>query len=322
MTRLRVHLMVHSGLPSPVVELDEDASADVLDALAPDRELTGDDLGLPPPWHLGYRGLVVEQVVDPDARLPREFEYGTDALRGRNLHHHVAESLTDERLLGPDGPIGRALPDRLVETLPALLRAARAAPRATVDAVDQPPATCGASAPNLELDWWNDGGLESNSHQRNNNCYNYATNQRTDTFAQPGWGSGLTLPDAGSGDTVRLYAWYDNLYDAPAANNTCTPEGHLVALAFAPSLLEPDYHWWRKDRSGYWSGKAGPSAASDRDHSGNLITDPRTCNRGVYTTFVGFMTVMPGRVRLAGPGYIPPPQPRVRGPLRHAGGLR
>jgi hypothetical protein len=33
---------------------------------------------------------------------------------------------------------------------------------------------------------WNDGG----QIQHNNNCYNYACNTRTDTFAQPGRGAG------------------------------------------------------------------------------------------------------------------------------------
>ena len=37
-----------------------------------------------------------------------------------------------------------------------------------------------------DLAWWNDGG----ARQFNNNCYNYATNYRTDTFAQPGKAAG------------------------------------------------------------------------------------------------------------------------------------
>ena len=43
-------------------------------------------------------------------------------------------------------------------------------------------------APLYEPLWWNDGGQK----QFNNNCYNYSTNHRTDTFAQPGLAAGGT----------------------------------------------------------------------------------------------------------------------------------
>src|SRR4029453_3643949 len=43
-----------------------------------------------------------------------------------------------------------------------------------------------ACAPLYEPAWWNDGGQK----QFNNNCYNYASNYRSDTFAQPGKAAG------------------------------------------------------------------------------------------------------------------------------------
>ena len=298
MTRLRVHVRVYSGRPDPVAELDEDASAGVLDALAPDRELVDDDLGLPPAWHLGYRGLLVEQLGDPDPRLPQVFEFGTDALQGPGLRHRVAEDLTDERLLALDGPVGRELSESLLELLPELLRAARAVSRTPRDSTPSSPTPCGGSAPSSDVNWWNDGAVGIDSHQLYNNCYNYATNQRTDTFAQPGRGSGFTLvAPIMTGERVRLYAWYDNLYDAPSGNNGCVPKGHLVGLAFAPEEL--DYHWWRKNQDGYWSHKPGSSPATSRDASGELIVDPRECDRGIYEQWVGFMAVLPGRPHLA-----------------------
>lgn len=299
MTQLRVTVRVHSGRPDPVVELDEEASVAVLDALAPARELTDDDLGLPPPWHLGYRGLLIEQQADPDPRLPAVFEYGTDALRGVGLSHHVTERLTDEHLLAPDGPIGRELSEELAEILPKLLREARAAPRTTRESVESPLTPCGDSAPTPDLNWWNDNTVGMRAHQFFNNCYNYGTNLRTDSFAQPGRGSGLTFtPQTLTADRVHLYAWYDNLYDAPAANNTCLPQAHLVALAYKPPP-DPDYHWWRKNEDGYWTHKPGALPVTAYDASGVRITDPSTCDRGVYTTWVGFMAVMPGRLRVA-----------------------
>ncbi len=297
MTRIRVRLRIYSGRPSPTVELDGDASAPVLEALAPAAALGDEDPGPPPSWHLGYRGLLVEQLNDPDPRLPPVFEFATDALQGPGLDHRVAESFTDERLLAPDGPIGRELPEEALGILPRLLRIARAAPRTAQGAAGNPPEPCGSSAPLADLAWWNDGAVGGNAHQYYNNCYNYATNQRTDTFAVPGRGSGLTLTIQNlSGERVRLYAWYDNLYDSPAGFNGCPLRGHLVALAYAPS--RPDFHWWRKNQDGYWTHKPGEMPVDASDESGQPIVDPRECNRGDYTVWVGFMAVVPGRPRI------------------------
>jgi hypothetical protein len=304
MTRLRVHLRIYSGRRNPVVDLDEEASAEVLDALAPVRELAESDLG-PSPWHLGYRGLRFEQLADPDPRFPAWFEYGADTLTGPGPRHAVAESMTDERLLAPDGPIGRALEADLRDALPDLLAAARAAPRVPSDRDgdgdgdgDGTVTACSAAAPTPDLAWWNDGVLGTRAHQLYNNCYNYGANVRTDTFAQPGRGSGYTLSASSlTADRVRLYAWYDNLYDAPAGNNACPIDGHLVALAVKPALS--DYHWWRKNMDGYWTHKPGEDPARAYDASGQLITDPQTCDRWPYTVWVGYMVVVPGRIRLA-----------------------
>src|SRR5262249_38335709 len=77
--------------------------------------------------------------------------------------------------------------------------------------------TC--SAPNLNLAYWNDGGTIQNK----NNCYNYATNRRTDTKASPGRYSGSNceklfdlndqpIPNpCFSASTIGKYAQYDGL---------------------------------------------------------------------------------------------------------------
>jgi hypothetical protein len=282
--------------------LDEDASALLLEILAPARELAADDLGLPPPCHLGYRGLRIEQVVDPNPLFPGWFVYGTEALEGPGLHHRVAGEFVDERLLARDGPIGRAAPAWLVDAMPELLRAARTAPREVREEPEGEAVPCGARAPSKAVDWWNDGYAGGAiSRQWNNNCYNFALDARTDTVAQPGRASGFILtPSKVTTRTVRLYAWYDNLYDAPVADNKCLPYAHLVALAVTPpAALAPDYHWWRKNEDGMWSHKAGATEATRLDESGRAITDPRRCDRGRYTQFVGFMCVERGRFRVA-----------------------
>ncbi|EPX54979.1 hypothetical protein D187_009718 [Cystobacter fuscus DSM 2262] len=56
----------------------------------------------------------------------------------------------------------------------------------------------------------------------------------------------------------------------------------------APGL---DYHWYRLGENGTWSHKPGGSPATNLDNSGNVITDPRTANRGLYTQFCGFFMI-------------------------------
>lgn len=127
---------------------------------------------------------------------------------------------------------------------------------------------------------WND----SNGVQFNNNCYNYACDIRTNTFAQPGQASGnmyssIDCVEVGDG------AVSDGL--APVgcdAGCGCSDCHHQVALVIWPNA---DFHWYRKDRDGRWSHKPGGTQATNLDNSGNLITDPRTADRGPYTVFCG-----------------------------------
>lgn len=155
------------------------------------------------------------------------------------------------------------------------------------------PRAC-ACAPVPDLDNWN------GSFQGANNCYNYGTNYRTDTFAQPGEASGilntsLSSCNPASGTSVKAAAISDGLVDLPSNNNTCPKEGHLVALVIAPNA---DYHWFRKGRNGKWSHKPGGTAATILDNSGNPITDPRTADRGCYTDFCTFMQVIHGHFKI------------------------
>jgi len=147
-----------------------------------------------------------------------------------------------------------------------------------------------ACAPLYEPTWWNDSGQK----QFNNNCYNYASNYRSDTFAQPGLAAGA-MYSALTCASVKPAAVADCLIDSPTANNKCPSEGHLVALVIAPGW---DFHWYRKGRNGYWSHKPGGTAVTNLDNSGKLIPDPRTADRGPYTDFCTFMVVMHGHIKL------------------------
>jgi hypothetical protein len=146
-----------------------------------------------------------------------------------------------------------------------------------------------ACAPLYEPAWWN-----VPARQPRNNCYNYATNYRTDTFAQPGKAAGSEYASLTCHD-VSQAALADDLIAAPSAENVCPAEGHLVALVVAPGY---DFHWYRKGRDGMWTHKPGGTPVTNVDNAGHAIPDPRTADRGPYTDFCGFMIVMDGHIKI------------------------
>jgi hypothetical protein len=148
-------------------------------------------------------------------------------------------------------------------------------------------------APLYEPEWWNDGA-SGGVKQFWNNCYNYACNYRTDTFAQPGNASNAVWTQLTCAD-IRLSARADGLIESTVKTISCPKEGHLVALVMWQGF---DYHWYRMGRDGFWSHKPGGMPVKNVDESNRMITDPRTADRGPYTIFCTFMIVMPGHVKL------------------------
>lgn len=138
---------------------------------------------------------------------------------------------------------------------------------------------------------WND----ANGIQYSNNCYNYACNIQTNTFAQPGRASGnmygqLDCQEVGAG------AQSDGLASVSANGNCgCFCCCHRVALVIWPGY---DFHWYRLDRNGRWSHKPGGTQATNVDNSGHLIDDPQTADRGLYTVFCGFYCVCRAQVTI------------------------
>lgn len=140
--------------------------------------------------------------------------------------------------------------------------------------------------PEYEPAAWNDGG----PIQHWNNCYNYACDLPTGTYAQPGRAAGsmyasIDCVEVGKG------AQADGLTSTNCAEGCgCSECCHLVALAIWPqphAFDNVDYHWYRRDRDGKWSHKPGGTPATNLDNSGNVITDPQTADRGPYTVFCG-----------------------------------
>ena len=129
--------------------------------------------------------------------------------------------------------------------------------------------------------------------RRRNNCYNYANDKITNTFAQPGRGSG-SMFSAIDCSNVSAAAQRDG--QKVSSRPTSTPsEGHYIALVVAPNY---DYHWYRLDSNGMWSHKPGQTPAKNTDNAGRLISNPETCSRAPYTDFCGYFHCIPSKTTI------------------------
>ena len=132
--------------------------------------------------------------------------------------------------------------------------------------------------------FWNDNGTV----QHHNNCYNYANNKRTDTFAQPGRRAGAMYPQPIACTGVYQAALADGLTALPASGQCSCKD--KVALVVDPGV---DYHWYRQDQNSMWTHKPGGTRATNLDNSSNPIPNPETANRcgtGLcYSDFCGYM---------------------------------
>ncbi|HVH31925.1 MAG TPA: hypothetical protein VNA31_09750 [bacterium] len=288
---LRITVDVYSGRSNPVVELRGRELREAVERLQPGRRLTRDELAPLPPSTLGYRGLLVEQVGPLARGLPRTFRVANGDLLGPGLAHRAADPEVEEFICRSSGPLRRLRLGRdfflILGKEIGRLREIRY--RYPWRHHPWPLSHRCRCAPLYEPQWWN-----VPQRQPVNNCYNYATNYRTDTFAQPGQAAGAIYTSL-SCAAVRPAALADELIDSPAANNRCPKEGHLVALVVWPN---GDFHWYRKGRNGFWTHKPGSTPVTNVDNSGHLIPDPRTADRGPYTQFCTFMVVMHGHIKI------------------------
>jgi len=296
---LKVTLDIFSGRPNPVLMIEDKDVRNLLDSI----KVKGNSKAISArtvqqPGGLGYRGIVIEQSGRVTKSLPKKMHL---------THQHM---FSDDSFAEMDGEaleayvfskLGRfkGIPERkeFKNYLDREVKRFRKAIPVNPQIVIPPLITSCACAPDADIAYWNDGG----TIQGNNNCYNYASNYRTNTFAQPGRSSGQQYTSL-SGCTVAAGqrsakdgAIADGLINLPLANNNCPSKGHLVALVIAPNA---DYHWFRKGPNGQWSHKPGSTPAKITDNSGNLITDPRTADRGPYTQFCTFMQVIHGHIKI------------------------
>ncbi len=262
---LQVELDIFSGRPNPSWILSGKEEKELLDRVTAEPRVmlpTAATNG-----RLGYRGYVVSAVSESvDKKLPSRFRIGGQP---------GSESDLNLWLLDTSEKIDTEVDDYLREVAAGMIRKDERLPGHSEDLPDKGALVGCASnylTSSTDFSFWNGA-----SYVPYNNCYNYASNYRSNTFAQPGRQGGSTLPFpptcANAGAGVRLDGWADS---CQASNNL------TICLVIWPGN---DFHFYRMCINGRWCHKPGSTPAKNTDDSGNLITNPQTANRGPYTTF-------------------------------------
>ncbi len=288
-TKLRITIDIFSGRENPTIEYSGKHLDEICERLSLKRSFRTRELGLPPIPTLGYRGLMIEQHGTLSIKeLPRAFRLASGAAFGLEMSYQIADEDFEDFVCGS---VPKELPIND-------LRKEIAQYKELVDFWNQYRWRNGIiktienkckCAPIYEPDWWN-----VSSRQGYNNCYNYATNYRSNTYAQPGRASGAMYNNLNCVE-VKAGAIADELIDSPSSDNKCPEVGHLVALVVWPNV---DYHWYRKGKNGQWSHKMGGTPVTNLDNSGNTINDPRNADRGSYSDFCTFMIVKHGHIMI------------------------
>ena len=287
-----VTLNIFSGRPNPKWLLEDAAVEELRERLERKQQLTtaappGSVVGL------GYRGL---EVRFDDAAEPVHIHGGVvGTLAGspnlvdadREIEKFLIKTMPDAERQ-PSMKMNREVSGLVREQLERDLTTSLDLSKFGDIVLQLCPANKGACAPKYEPSMWNFVPT-----QPNNNCYNYANDRVTNTFAQPGkyHNAQYTALTCAS---VQPAAVADGLVAAPNFT-TAIADGYYVALVIWPNV---DFHWYRQDKGGCWSHKPGGTAARNTDNSNKIITDPKTCDRGSYTQFCSYMITKPCKVRI------------------------
>jgi hypothetical protein len=289
---LKLTVDAFSGRPNPSVDLTPQEAADLVAKLGPVTPAPAAAAPSAQPVRLGYRGIIVEQAGQVSAHLPQRFRIAGSQVIGPTGVLKTVDPAIEKSLLGNTALLARAgVP---ATTATALAQSAVHAPATGPSTATTTPGPLSCPrAPLYEPAWWNDlasGG----SRQINNNCYNYACDIRTDTFAQPGHAANA-MYTAETCLALRAATKADMLTEIKLTTIACPAEGHLIALVIWPNV---DFHFYRMNRDGLWSHKPGGMPVTNVDNSNRPIPDPRTADRGPYVNFCEFMIVMHGHVKI------------------------
>jgi len=298
-----ITLDVYSGRPNPAWRISDKDSARLLErivgrAVTAAAEAEGGAA-------LGPRGFIVSAGRDDELPegTPESFRLGGQGqAQAAGAAFSASESEELSRFLLNTGR--HVLDDALVEFLDSSIQQQGRAhsqadheifPQPAEPAPDEPPeqgeestgageavalAACVIANTAYNPGFWNTPAV-----QPKNNCYNYAMNWRSDTFAQPGRISGHVWTAINCANVGTAANW-------DGCKTTCSGSNKNVALVIAPGPGFIDYHWYRRHSNGFWGHKPGGTAARNTDNLNRVINGttltPANCNRGPYTIFCGY----------------------------------
>lgn len=273
---LQVELDIFSGRPNPTWILTDKEEKQLLDRVDADPKAM-----LPPSatnGRLGYRGYVVSTLSERiEKKLPSRFRIGGHA--GADLDLNLW-------LLDTSHKLDAEVDDYVREVAAGMIRKDELTPE-RIDSSTEKGALTGCASNYLtsstDFSFWN-----TSPYIYYNNCYNFASNYRSNTFAQPGKQGGSQLGYPPTCANARAGAILDGWKDSCQASNNLT-----IALVIWPGN---DFHFYRLCINGRWCHKPGSTPAKNTDDSGNLIISPATANRGPYTTLCEYF--------YAGGGYV------------------
>jgi len=319
MVRLEVVLDVYSGNPNPSWEMPPEKVKEFFEMDGWKELMNPEDYGLS--LELGYRGFIISVLSEEgqdkinlptshgpktksdisktkESHLPRTFRiYGSKALNGQNKNFKPSLRLREiqdkEKWLLQTSNEAQVINAGLVSELTEYVEQSISSGGAVDDKSRrqqeaqqeaQLASTEVLAACNLWSAYYNPGFWNDSYSISRNNCYNYASNYRTHTFAQPGRAHGCNF----SIDCSSVYnaARCDGLTNACGSNPL-----YLVALVIWPGS---DYHWYHWHGAGsdyFWGHKPGGTAARNWDNGGRYLVpplQPHNCNRGPYTVFCGY----------------------------------
>lgn len=289
-----VTLDIFSGRPNPRWFLDDAATAELRDRIY--SKPSAISAAPPGTGALGYRGLEVRfdkegapifikgGVVETFAGSPNL----TDS--NREIERFLIGTMPEGNTpgLGMTGDVHGLVREQIERDLATAVDLSKVVRIPWPPANGNCPPNVAACAPPYEPAMWN-----FTPTQPNNNCYNYANDRVTNTFAQPGRYHNAQYT-AFSCANVQPAAVADGLV-ASANFTTALADGWYVALVIWPNV---DFHWYRQDKVGCWSHKPGSTPVKNTDDSNHPITDPKTANRGGYTQFCSYMITRPCKVRI------------------------
>ncbi|WP_441285784.1 hypothetical protein ACSRUE_24995 [Sorangium sp. KYC3313] len=252
--------------------------------------------GAAPP-RLGFRALILEPLTGDSSqglhvlaarrgRLVLPVELAEEA-GGRDLLTRLLQTMPtthhDARMsqrLSPDVASAERIQKYMLDYVAGRARTtAQTKPRAAASQQLRAAVCQHEAAPYNPAVWNNNSDVVEQ-----NNCYNYACNVITNTFAQPGRGCGQSQ-DQYACRELGVAALCDGLH----GQNDCVPDSeaprYLVALVIWP---DEDFHWYRLNEGGTWSHKRGHDPVTNVDNEGAFINDPAACARDPYVQMCGY----------------------------------